>query len=111
MAVAKASGVRLATMQGHDMEKMLGGETPLKRMIAYLVLPFAMQKHKKLVSGMLKDILGGRKCEIDFVNGVVVREGEKVGVKTPFCQKIVEITHGIEDGIYQIGYQNTELFN
>jgi 2-dehydropantoate 2-reductase len=111
MAVAKASGVKLAKMQGHDMEKMLGGETPLKRMIAYLVLPFAMKKHKKLVSGMLKDIQNGRKCEIDFVNGVVVREGEKVGVKTPFCQKIVEITHGIEDGIYQIGYQNTELFN
>lgn len=111
MAVAKASGVSLAKMQGHDMEKMLGGETPLKRMIAYLVLPFAMKKHKKLVSGMLKDLENGRKCEIDFVNGVVVREGEKVGVKTPLCQKIVEITHGIEEGIYEISFQNTKLFN
>lgn len=111
MAVAKASGVSLAKMQGHDMEKMLGGETPLKRMIAYLVLPFAMKKHKKLVSGMLKDLENGRKCEIDFVNGVVVREGEKVGVKTPLCQKIVEITHDIEEGIYEISFQNTKLFN
>ena len=111
MAVAASSGVKLAKMQGHDMEKLLGRTTPIKRMIAYLVLPFAMKKHKKLVSGMLKDIQNGRKCEIDFVNGVVVNEGEKVGVKTPLCQKIVEITHGIEDGIYEISYQNTKLFN
>lgn len=110
MAVAKASGITLAQMQGHDMEKLLGGETLLQRMIAYLVLPFAMKKHKKLVSGMLKDIQNGRKCEIDFVNGAVITEGEKVGVKTPLCQKIVEIVHAIEDGIYEIGYQNTELF-
>ena len=111
MAVAKALGVTLAKMQGHDMEKLLGGSTPIKQMIAYLVLPFAMKKHKKLVSGMLKDIQNGRKCEIDFVNGIVVKEGEKVGVKTPLCQKIVEITHGIENGFYKIGYENMDFFD
>ena len=110
IAVAKASGIKLATMQGHDMEKLLGGRTPLKRLFAYMVLPFAMKKHKDLVSGMLKDIENGKKCEIDFVNGVVVREGEKAGVETPLCRQLVEMVHGIENGLYEIGYENTDFF-
>lgn len=110
MDVAKATGVTLAPMQGHDMEKMLGGRTPLKRFIAYLVLPFAMKKHKKLVSGMLKDVQNGKKCEIDFIDGVVSKEGARVGVETPLCDKVVEIVHGIENGLYEIDYKNTDFF-
>lgn len=110
MDVAKASGVTLAPMQGHDMEKLLGGRTPIKRFISYLVVPFAMKKHKKLVSGMLKDVQSGRKCEIDFIDGVVVREGKRVGVETPFCEKIVELVHGIENGLYETDYRNTDFF-
>lgn len=108
--VAKASGVTLAEMQGHDMEAFLGGNTRFKRMIAYMVLPFAIRKHNKLISGMLKDVQNGRKCEIDFINGVVCREGKKAGVKTPYCEKIVEIVHGIENGLYEIDVQNTDFF-
>ncbi len=110
MAVANAQGIRLAKMQGHDMEKMLGGKTPFERFVAYMVLPFAMKKHKKLTSGMLYDLLAGRKCEIDFVNGVVVKEGEKAGVDTPLCKKVVEIVHGIENGLYEIDYKNIDFF-
>jgi 2-dehydropantoate 2-reductase len=110
MSVAKASGVTLAKMQGHDMEKMLGGKTPLKRFVAYTVLPFAIKKHKKLRSGMLMDVQNGRRCEIDFINGIVVREGEKVGVDTPLCRQLVEIVHGIEDGLYEIDYKNADFF-
>ena len=110
MDVAKATGITLAPMQGHDMEKMLGGRTPIKRFIAYMVLPFAMKSHKKLLSGMLKDVQKGRKCEIDFINGVVSKEGARVGVPTPLCDKIVEIVHGIENGLYEIDYRNTDFF-
>ena len=110
IAVAKASGIKLAPMQGRDMEKLLGGENLFQKLTAYLVLPFAMKKHKKLISGMLKDIENGRKCEIDYINGVVVREGKKVGVATPYCEQIVSITHGIENGLYEIDYKNADFF-
>ena len=110
MSVAQAAGVTLAPMQGHDMEKLLGGKTPLKRAFAYLILPFAMKKHKKLLSGMLNDVQNGRKCEIDYVNGVVCKEGARVGVETPLCAKIVELVHGIENGLYEIGYANMDFF-
>ncbi|MBQ8394117.1 MAG: 2-dehydropantoate 2-reductase [Clostridia bacterium] len=110
MDVARAAGVTLAPMQGHDMEKLLGGRTFFKRAFAYAVLPIAMKKHKKLVSGMLKDVENGRKCEIDFVDGVVVKEGARVGVETPFCAQIVEIVHGIENGLYETDYSNMDFF-
>lgn len=110
MSVARAADVTLAPMQGHDMEKLLGGKSFFKRSFAYFALPIAMKKHKKLVSGMLKDVQAGRKCEIDFINGVVIAEGKRVGVETPFCEKVVEIVHGIENGLYEIDYKNVDFF-
>lgn len=110
IAVAKASGVTLAKMQGHDLEKTLGGKSVFKRFIAYTVLPFAMKKHKKLHSGMLIDIQNGKKCEIDFICGVVCREGAKVGVETPLCEQAVDMIHGIENGLYEIDYKNVDFF-
>jgi len=110
MSVAKADGVKLALMQGHDMEKMLGGKTRFGRLFAYMVLPFAMKRHKKLVSGMLKDVENGRRCEIDFVTGLVSEEGRRLGVATPLCDRTVEIVHGIENGLYEIGFANMDFF-
>jgi 2-dehydropantoate 2-reductase len=89
---------------------MLGGNTVTQRFLAYEILPFAMRKHKKLRSGMLMDVQNGRKCEIDFICGVVVKEGEKVGVETPLCRQIVEIVHGIENGLYETDYKNVDFF-
>lgn len=110
MDVANASGVKLAKMQGHDMEKLLGGRSAFKRFIAYMVLPFAMKKHKKLVSGMLKDVQNGRRCEIDFVNGAVVNAGQSVGVETPYNQQIVQLVHDIENGLCEITDKNADFF-
>ena len=111
ISAAKSGGVELAKMQGHDMEKMLGGKTPLKRFIAYLVLPFAMRKHKKLHSGMLKDIQNGKRCEIDFVLGAVCRESQKTGVETPVCDQALQMIHGIENGLYETDYKNVDFFD
>ncbi len=109
MDTANALGIKLAKTQGHDMEKLLGGKTPIKRFVAYVVLPFAMKKHKKLRSGMLKDLQAGKKCEIDFICGAVVRAGERAGVETPLCRRVVELTHGIENGLYEISYENIDF--
>ena len=110
MSVATMDGVNLAPMQGHDMQKLLGGRTPLKRLFAYMVLPFAMKRHKRLRSGMLKDVENGRRCEIDFVTGLVCKEGKRLGVETPLCDKVIELVHGIEDGLYEIGFANLDFF-
>ena len=110
IAVAKANGVTLAKTQGKDVEKIFGENSRIKRFIAYMVLPFAMKKHKKLHSGMLRDIQNGKKCEIDFVAGIICKEGKKAGVETLVCNQVVEIVHGIENGLYEIDYKNADFF-
>ena len=110
MDVATASGVVLEKMQGHDMQKLLGGRRFWKTRFALFALPIAMRKHKKLVSGMLKDVQAGRKCEIDYINGAVVRVGKETGTPTPLCEKVVEIVHGIENGLYETAYNNLDFF-
>ena len=110
MDVANALGVKLEPMQGHDMQKMLGGRGYFKTKLALFVLPIAMKKHKKLVSGMRKDVENGRKCEIDFINGAVCKKGDEIGVETPLCDSVVEIVHGIENGLYETSYHNVDFF-
>lgn len=108
--VANALGVTMERMQGHDMQKWLGGRGFLQTQTALLVLPIVMKRHKKLQSGMLKDLLNGKRCEIDFINGIVGKAGRQVRVETPLCDKIVEITHGIEDGLYELTPKNIDFF-
>lgn len=97
-AVARASGVRLAKIQGHDIEKIYGCRGGFKRAAALALLPLAMKRHKRLVSGMYYDLKAGRACEIDFISGVVARAGEKCGISTPVTCRVLEIAHKIERG-------------
>lgn len=47
---------------------------------------------------LLQDILKGRRTEVDYLNGYVVRKGREVGVATPMNQAIVEVTKRMEAG-------------
>jgi 2-dehydropantoate 2-reductase len=42
---------------------------------------------------MLQDVMRGRRTEIDYLNGYVVDQGHRVGVKTPFNDMIVRLIH------------------
>ncbi len=42
---------------------------------------------------MLQDVMRGRRTEIDELNGYVVEQGKRLGVTTPFNEKIVEVFH------------------
>ena len=59
---------------------------------------------------MLADLQKGRKCEIDFIDGMVAGMAKKEGESAPLCEKVVEIVHGIENGLYEISYENMEFF-
>lgn len=47
-------------------------------------------------SSMAVDISNGRKTEIDFVNGSIVRLGRLHGVPTPVNQTLVALIRGLE---------------
>ncbi len=109
-AVAEVAGIKVEKVQGHDLKKIFGGDGFFQRFFSYCLLPLTMKKHKKLISGMLKDVQLGKKCEIEFINGVVCRIGREYSVPTPTTQKVVEIVHGIENGLYEIAPENVDFF-
>lgn len=55
------------------------------------------------ISSMLADVLKKRKTEIDFLNGVIVRQGESLGIKTPINAILVDLVKTLESGYsYQV---------
>ena len=49
------------------------------------------------INSMLQDVLKKRKTEIDFINGAIVREGEKLNLSTPVNQVITDLIKAIEE--------------
>jgi len=47
-------------------------------------------------SSMLQDVLNRRETEVDFINGAVVREGEKLGVETPVNWMLTTLVKTLE---------------
>jgi len=49
------------------------------------------------ISSMLQDLRNRKKTEIDFINGVIVREGDKAGIETPINQVLTHLIHLCEN--------------
>ncbi len=47
-------------------------------------------------SSMLQDIENGKRTEIDFINGVIVRKAEELGLKAPTNKILVNLVKGVE---------------
>lgn len=75
-AVAHALGI-----QPHDPREMVraGANAP--------------GKHK---SSMLQDVEARRQTEVEFMNGAIVREGERAGVPTPLNRAVWQLIAGLE---------------
>ncbi len=110
IATANGLGVEMEKMQGYGAEELFGKGGFFQNLKANFLLPIAIKRHALLRSGMLADIEKGRKCEIDFIDGMVVKMAKKAGVETPLCEKVVELVHGIENGLYEISYENMDFF-
>jgi 2-dehydropantoate 2-reductase len=76
-AVARALGIKL----DHDPRDMVraGANAP--------------GKHR---SSMLQDVEARRQTEVEFMNGAIVREGERMGVATPLNRALWELVLGLE---------------
>jgi 2-dehydropantoate 2-reductase len=88
MAVATALGVKLAT------------ERPVE---AWLHASAGLPPEFK--TSMLQSLEQGLPTEIDFINGSVVRAGERAGVPTPVNRTIVALMKGVEVGLRVPGFE------
>ncbi len=68
-----------------------------------------MKKYRETRSGMLKDLQEGRRCEIDYIAGAVVRAGRECAVCTPCLERAVALVHEIENGFAEIAPESAQL--
>lgn len=106
--VSRAAGVTIEPVQGKDIVKLLDYKGGLKKKLSFMIIPLAIKKHALLKASMLQDIEKGKKCEVDFINGIVCTYGKKYNVPTPYNDKVVEIVHKIEDGELKPSLSNLE---
>lgn len=59
---------------------------------------------------MLQDILKGRRTEVDYLNGLIVRKGKEKNMPTPVNQAMLDAMHRLEDGEIKSDPSNLELF-
>ena len=108
--VCYASGIKIEPVQGKDIVMLFDYHNPVKKALAFMLIPLAIRKHANLKASMLQDLEKGKKTEVDSINGSVSQQGRRVGVSTPCNDKVVEIVHRIEAGELLPGRENLSLF-
>ncbi len=67
-------------------------------MVGFFVGQIARLKYNRrpIIFSLYQDLLLGKKTEVDFINGQIVRLGQKVGMDTPFNELVVRLVHELE---------------
>lgn len=79
LEVARAKGVRLLHEDPAAQAEQVARATATNR------------------SSMLQDVLRGKRTEIDFINGAVVREAERLGLAVPVNRMLTDLVHARTD--------------
>ena len=104
--VARAEGIKLAKVAGTldidklaitDAERRLRVGSPGLFLKHSLLLAIGL-KFRRMRSSMGVAIARGRTPEIDFLNGEIVRRGERLGIATPVNRALVTLIHDIVAG-------------
>lgn len=108
--VGKAVGVEFADLMGVSPSiALVRSKSDFENSSKLMELAFA--NHKATKPSMWQDIEKGRKTEVDFVNGYVVRKGKEVGVRTPANELVTSVIKKIEEGKLKPGLENIKEFD
>ncbi len=95
IAVLKSAGVRPARLRGVPVG-IMPHVLRLPDAFARLVLAAQMKVDPEARSSMWEDLTRGRKTEVDYLNGAVVRVAEEHGTQAPLNARIVELVREAE---------------
>jgi 2-dehydropantoate 2-reductase len=107
--VAKALGVAVTPIFSIPAEEFADASTPedIQKVTSKLTEVvnsryLSSEKTQKLGApdrpSLLQDVIKGRRTEIDFLNGHVVKKGSEMGIPTPMNRAIAELMGKIERG-------------
>lgn len=103
---SRASGVRMEPMGGNNFEELLWYDDNIGRERAKANYTHFWSSQRALRASMLQDLENGRSCEIDYINGTVVRLGKQVGVATPANDCVVRLVKEIQSGVRTYSWGN-----
>jgi 2-dehydropantoate 2-reductase len=103
--VGKALGMEIEPIFGLKQEDFLGSSTDV---INKLLNTLLLHLGKNSRNAVVQDHAKGRKTEVDYLNGLVVRKGKQVGIPTPFNAAVTQINQQIEQGLIATGPENLE---
>jgi 2-dehydropantoate 2-reductase len=99
--IAKANGIKLEKVDNINVRSFLYKPKPDDNLITRIkfgliskfVKQVSIKRHGEIKSSLLWDLRNGRKTEIDFINGYIVKKAKEQGLEAPlnsFCQIAVK---------------------
>lgn len=105
--VAKRLGVNLEKVGGAiNPEKFGTHKEGYPLFLRYLLLKIIGIKYKNLRGNIHQDLERGVNTEVDFINGEVVKIGDRLGIDTPVNTAIVKMVKEIEGKKRQMSVRN-----
>lgn len=108
----------VAVRQGIELVKLIGildpefllarGEEDRTRLEPVLDIMGSPGQFGNMKSSMLQDIERGRKTEIEFLNGYIVKKGREIDIPTPVNEAIVDMVREVEAGTRELTPSNLE---
>lgn len=80
----------------------------LTRWVKDVIVRILGRKYRGAKSSTLQSLERGRKTEVEFLNGFVVREAERLGISVPVNAALYRMIPDIESGARKIGRKNVE---
>ena len=110
LRVAEALGVSIEPISGIPAQMFLeASEGGAKRQ----ELDERLEEHgRSLAEGrpsLAQDVMKGRKTEVEYLNGYVVRKGEELGIEAPVNRAVLELTKRVEAGELEPSLSNLDL--
>jgi 2-dehydropantoate 2-reductase len=108
--VGKKAGFRIEKYAGKlDFYTFAENGSAMAEFLKHLKIRVIGMKYRKLKSSSLQSLETGRKTEIDFLNGYIVKKGHEVKVSTPLNELLVGLVKEIENGTRTISFDNFNL--
>lgn len=100
IAVAQALGYQMIPIFGLPDREI---EDPASYLAELLDLVVEVMSQPGSRTAMLQDWDKGRRSEVEEMNGIIVREGRRLGVPTPRNERVLELSRSIERGDLEKG--------
>ena len=106
LQVGAALGYSVEPIFGLKPEEFMGtSDEALKKHLITLLGHIG----KTARNSTVQDLMKGRQCEVDFMNGLVVKKGREANLKTPMNEAVVSLTKQVEQNTLKAGRSNFAL--